>query len=100
MPPVVKEWGSDDAVLRLQDRVRDIYSRFLGFWIRSGRQEGSGVCQMCCGRVDAAQLKMVFATRPKTHPIFFVDLRGESPTGKTHRLADVLETFSGVSSWG
>jgi hypothetical protein len=49
--------------------------------------------------VGPMQLKMVFTTRPKTHPILFIDLRGYFPTGKAHFLAYVLETFSEVSSW-
>ena len=74
-----------------------MHSQSLCFRIGLRRQEGFGICQMRCGCVNAAQLKMVCATRPKAQPILFIDLRGELPTGRTQCLADVLKTFSKVS---
>lgn len=54
---------------------------------------------MCCGRVDAVQLKVAFTTGPKTHPTLFVDLRGRFLAGNALHHAYVLKTFSKVSTW-
>lgn len=98
VPPVVKEWSGDNTVLCNQGGFRDSYGWILRLWIGPSPQEGFGIRQTHCDRVDTTQLKMVFATGPETHPTLLVHLRGGFPTGKTRCLVNGLEPFPKVSS--
>ena len=98
VPPMIEERSGDDTILCLQNRFRDTHSRFLRLRIGSSRQEGFGICQANCDRVNTTKLEMRFATGPETHPTLIVDLRGGIPTGRTRSLTDCLEPFPEVSS--
>jgi len=97
VPSMVKEWSGNDAILCHQSRFRDMYSWFLRFRVGSSREEGLCIRQVDCGRVDATQLEMGFATGSETHPTLLVYLRGGNLTGKARSVTGYLEPFPEVS---